>query len=435
MIKTKIIFLIIGILIAAAVLTVALIKRKRANKSERLSPEIQGLDNYEERSLVESDLSNLMSFGKLECITEEEENRLAEIKDKNLIGQIDSIIPEGAHAAVNIGAIEKYNAAVEQTGQLYQAVIPKGAKLAKSRSMEGAVRGFYRGEGSIKGQANLLAVDSREMGKGLVAAGAVNAVMNIGAMVVGQYHMAQITDRLDSITDNIEKINRFHDTEYAGRILALIAEVRKCSLFQVVIMENEELRNAELSNLKDLESECAKLLGQANLMLEKYTEKTDLKYDVYEQQLKEANRWFQYQQTLLDLMERIEDLSYVLHLGDVSKEYCYAVYLPYAKQAGAVLEKLNAWHQKNGESLEIDVDAARRKRQGINGFFMNIPAVFDDSLHYKTISMTTASIISQQTSKKETVDIDATPDLFQEDVRIIIKEGKYYYLPPTNIEL
>ena len=56
--------------------------------------------------------------------------------------------------------------------------------------------------------------------------------------------------------------------------------------------------------------------------------------------------------------------TYALNLGAVSKENCYAMYLPYAKQTEAALVQLKDWHKENASKLEIDVESTRRKRQG-----------------------------------------------------------------------
>ncbi len=331
----------------------------------------------------------------------------------------------------NAGAIHNYQKAVQSAGQLYQAVLPKGAVLAKSKDMEGAVRGFVHGAGNIKEHANFVPKDPN-MGDGLVAMNVANAAMGVASMVVGQYYMTQINNQLDSITAGIDKIAGFQDNEYKSKVYALVAEIQKSSTFQVETMENEELRERELTHLKYLEHECAQLLGQANLTLQEYSKESGLDYEKYEKYVSEANSWYRYQQILLEIMGEIGDLTYALNLGAVSKENCYAMYLPYAKQAESSLVMLNDWHKLNGAKLEIDVESNRRKRQGIERLFMNIPALFNEELHYKSISEQTAEMINRQTFGTAQVKPADEKDLFQEDVRLVMKEGKLYYLPSAH---
>ena len=141
--------------------------------------------------------------------------------------------------------------------------------------MEGAVRGLYHGAKGIQGHADFVAADGN-MGSGLAAMNAANAAMGIASMVVGQYYMAQINDRIDSITNSMDRIAGFQDNEYKSKVYALVAEIQKISTFQIETMENEELRTRELAHLKNLEHECAHLLGQANLTLQDYAKKSGL---------------------------------------------------------------------------------------------------------------------------------------------------------------
>ena len=60
---------------------------------------------------------------------------------------------------------------------------------------------------------------------------------------------------------------------------------------------------------------------------------------------------------------------------------------------------------------------------------MNIPALFDDNLHYKVIPKSTVNMISKQSGENQVHTLEKDSDLFQEDIRLVAKEGKLYYLP------
>lgn len=373
-----------------------------------------------------------IKFDSLPALTETEEAHLVEVKDSKLLAKIDSAVPGTLQAVANTGAVKQYADSAKAAGQLYQCIIPPGAVLDKSRAMEGAVRGSYREvANSIKGQANWVAVDSGSANK-LAAMNVANAAMGVGSMVVGQYYMAQINDQLEDITAGIEKIADFQEKEFKSKVYALVAEVQKSSTFQVETMENNELRNRELTHLKSLEHECAQLLGQANLSLQEITGKSNLDYAEYEKLISEAETWYQYQQILLEVMYKISDLSYAMNLGAISRENSYALYLPYAKQSEGALEKLMDWHQGNATKLEINLDESRRKRQGVEGFFMGALGVFNDDFNYKKVSNKTISLIEHQAEGKVLSVPNAGDDHFQEDVRLVAKEGKLYYLPNTE---
>lgn len=63
---------------------------------------------------------------------------------------------------------------------------------------------------------------------------------------------------------------------------------------------------------------------------------------------------------------------------------------------------------------------------------MNIPALFNDDLHYKDVPKRMVSMISKQSAGQKTIASQEELDLFREDVRLIAKDGKLYYLPETH---
>lgn len=352
-------------------------------------------------------------FEELSALTEAEAAALVEIKDPRLLAKIDNALSGTLQILGNVGALEEYREAVKAAGKLYRAILPKGS---------------LRGMHGIKTPAKLVPVEGN-LGSGLAAMNVASAGMSASAMVVGMYYMKQVNDQLGQIGGELDRIAAFQDREYQSRVYALVAQVQKCSQFQAEILESEELRKRELDHLKSLEQECAQLLGQANLTLKEYEKKTGLDYAGYEKLVAEAQVWYQVQQILLDVMLEIGELSYALNLGAVSRENCSAMFLPYARQADEALEALKAWHRKTGAALEIDLDENRRRRQGVEGFFMNIPAIFNQKLHYRELPERTASMIAKQSAGQQNAALQHETDRFQKDVCLIVKDGKLYYLP------
>ena len=120
-------------------------------------------------------------------------------------------------------------------------------------------------------------------------------------MVVGQYYMTQINAELGAISDGISEIQNFQDNEYRSRVFSLLAHVKKIADFRTEILENNELRISKINQLDSLEEECTQLLGQANLTLAGFAKKTNLDYEEYEKVVGNAQNWFMYQKSLLDV--------------------------------------------------------------------------------------------------------------------------------------
>lgn len=395
------------------------------NKAEKPSPEADEMQTSELQSAtmteVQQNTNQLMI--RLEQVSLEEikdADKLIEIKDEKLLARIDNLIP-GLLQAGNAA-----NNAIQANGELlYQAIIPAGAKLANSRDMEGAVRGFYHGADGINGHANLVAFDNTAS----VATNITSSVMGLASMVVGQYYMAQISSDLYKIDKGLNRISNFQDQEYKGKVFALVAHIQQVAHFQVEILENEELRMSEIDNLNRWKKDCEQLLAQACHTVEGFTENQNLKYEEYEKLLPEIEKWYSYQKILFEVLIHIAELKHALHLGFVSFEQCSATVITYGNKVTQTKEKLEKWHYAQADRLHIDVEHGMRKRVGFDSFIHLIPSWINEDNKFRPIAQSAVKQIQSQTSASNHVRSVDTVDLFQEDVRIIGKEGKLYYLP------
>ena len=425
-------YVIIGIIVVM-VLAVGVLfyLRGRVSKSSTTLDNIELVEEKTESQMVAVD-SGLQEFVvQMEMLPAEsvlDEKRLVEITDNKVLAHINNLVPE----FVQVGnVVNNAVQAIQDNGEvLYRAIIPASAKLTDSKTMEGAVRGIYHGADGIQGHANLVAV---EMQKGTTAvANTVAAAMGVAAMVVGQYYMTQINAELGEINNGISKISDFQDNEYRSKVFSLVSHIKKIADFQVEILENNELRLSEISQLGNLEKECTQLLGQASLTLAGYTQKTVCDYATYEKELLEIQNWYIYQKSLLDVLYRICELKYTLHLGKVSREQCMALIPTYSSQVSETRSRLIGWHQANIERLKIDMQEMRRKRVGFDGVIHAIPGMFNDDFNFKIIEKDTVEMIKTQSANSKNAFEYDTSDLYAEDVELIYKAGKVYYLPKEN---
>lgn len=420
-------YAIIGIIIVVVLVTSMVISKKsKKNASDVVNEGVRHIEEKTEVQLVpsENELQELViQMEILPAATIPDENKLVEISDSRVLTHVNNLIPGLAQVG---NVVNNAVQAAQGNGEvLYRAIIPVGAKLTDSKAMGGAVRGIYHGADGIRGHANLVAVEAQK-GTAVVANTAA-AAMGVASMVVGQYYMTQINAELGEISDGISKIADFQDNEYRSRVFSLVAHVKKIADFQIEILENTELRLSKISQLDSLEEECTQLLGQANLALMGYTDKNNLDYDAYEKELTEVQNWYMYQKSLLDMINKISELRYTLHLGAVSREHCVALLPTYTNQVAETQKRLTGWHQTTTERLGIDISEVRRKRAGFDGVIHFLPGLFNDNLKFRTIEKDTARMIEKQSASN--IHEYDTSDLYAEDVQLISKDGKIYYLP------
>ena len=431
-------YVVVGICIVAVLAIVALLTYRGKRVS---SPEGEDKSDKDNGTIITKQTSELSQSDQklnelaiqMEMLPAEaipDESRLVEITDSKVLARVNNLVPGLAQAGVaGTNAVQAAKAGNEV---LYRAIIPAGAKLTNSQAMEGAVRGFYRGADGIQGHANLVAVQAQK-GTAVVANTAA-AAMGVASMVVGQYYMTQINAELGEISDGISKISDFQDNEFRSRVFSLVAHVKKIADFQVEILENDELRLSKIAQLDSLEEECTQLLGQVNLTLAGYSKKNDLDYAAYEKELKEAQNWYTYQKALLDVLYKISDLRYTLHMGAVSREQCVALLPTYTKQVEDTQALLTGWHQTSVKRLGIDTDEIRRKRTGFDGVIHFLPGLFNDELNFRAIDEKIVDMIAAQASAKSIEYPQDNSELYAEDVQLISKDGKIFYLPIDKAE-
>ena len=351
----------------------------------------------------------------------EDETGLVELTDSKILAQVSNLLPGLFQTGNSINNV----AQIIRNGPVYKAIMPAGAKLAKSKDVEGAFRGMFHGASGIKGQANLVKVKSGAA----IATNSVSAVMNVSSLIVGQYYMKQINDELNVISEGIDQIQSFQDNEYRSRVFSLVAHVKRISNFQSEILENDELRISKIYQLDSLEKDCAELLGQANLALADFTNMNKLSYKEYEKVIAKVQKWYTYQKSLIEVMYKISDLRYTLHLGAVSREQCADLLSTYQEQIGDTHERINVWHYKTAKRLGIKIDEICRKRAGFDGAIHFIPGLLKDEYKFRSIDMKTVKMIIEQAMGYEEQCATYTSELYNEDVQLISKDGRLYYLP------
>lgn len=358
-----------------------------------------------------------------------DENSLVEITDNKVLAQINNLIPNLVQVgnAINNSMLASQ---VIKNGVLYKAFLPAGAKLANSTTMNSAVRGFFSGANGIQGHANFVAVKVNN-GAIPIATNSVVAAMGVASIIVGQYYMTKINTELKMINDGISQIQSFLDNEYKSKVFSLIAYIKKIIDFQTEILENDELRLSEILQLDRLEKKCTELLGQAHLTLIDLTKRVDLDYKMYEKTLETVNNWFIYQKILMNVMYKISDLRYILHFGAISRKQCNNLLLTYAKQNSEVQDRLKIWHKDITKRLSIDIEKCHRKRSGLKEGIHGIIGLIKNSNNYnfKHIEKRTVNMIKEQISGHSNDYLISTSELYNEDVQLIVKNGKIYYLP------
>lgn len=368
----------------------------------------------------------------LPATTQYDEKSLFEITDSTVVARISQTIPAAAQIAANTAA--KYIAKETlRYPNLYLVKIPSGTTLVNP-TRKGVQYATYRG--AKKGLAEVVKSDTAKMRKATTVANSVANVMNVGSLVVGQYYMSEINSKLETMTKSIDKIGDFQVREFKSRILSVITLVGEISQFSSEIMENEEQRNLKLAALENLKATATELLGQVNITISDITQKTpNPDYKEYQSKVDDFQKLVGYKNLLITVLEEISKLTYLLGKGSISTERSYSSFNKYLELSVQTSTLLGQWHDRQVKALRINLEKERITKAGFKAVVSAIPGLFDDKFKYKELCPSFINEISTQA--KNIPKSQAKPkQVYDDDVEIIIKDGKYYYLheSPASVQ-
>lgn len=246
------------------------------------------------------------------------------------------------------------------------------------------------------------------------------------SLVVGNHYMKQIGVELGEIQSTLSKISSFLESEYRGKMKRLCDDVRDMSKFNVEILENEDVRVRNTYKLEKMQDDCSDLINQANDMLNNVQDidVETLKYEEYEGIVQDIDEWNQCLDVLISVLREVCRLKFTLNLGHVSWEQCYARYLQYEKEVSDVRAHIRAFHTRAMKYWDISLSTSNRKNneKGFLSFFS------DD---YLPISKEIVEGIERQMLKPAQKKLEQV-NLFQQDLRIVFKDNKLYYVADDN---
>lgn len=408
------------IVILLLILLIFFVYKKEKNKKKKsdicYSNEIITQTNYEVSTINEEFLALMPKIESLPTDINLDEKPIHEILDQNVVAKLDSLVPQ---------IVQNFNNPLKnlvKEGNIYQVIIPNGAKLYDSKELQGAFRGGYKINNKLAGQANLIPMDVNTISN------TVAEVMNISSMVVGQYYMAQIDTKMAEMQEGIDKIYDFQQTEFKSRIMALIGKVGNISKFNIEIIQNDELRKRSLDDLNRYRDDAVELLQQVNLTIENIVSKGhNSEFNKYQESIDDLDRLISFQQYLLSILEEIGRLVYLLNKGTVSSDHCYSLYNIYIEQSTDARNLINQWHDESIKTFALDLDNKRYAKQGIEALVFEIPGMIFNDWKYNEIPDSVITQIYKQLDNSLEIK-NTTENLLEKETKIISKDGKYYYL-------
>ena len=350
---------------------------------------------------------------------------------KSTLSKIDNVAPKASNivsSSKNAVELTKngkvlFSASVEDANIMLSAGGNKfyGAQISK---VSGKNKNLFTGQTQFTKETGLT--------KDLTKQQLTNVGMNAASIVVGQYYMSEINDKLEDIKNSIDNISNFQDSEYLSKLLHTCSKINEITENQNDILLNEETRKNAYSDIKDIETKCAELLGQANIQIGKNINDSELNAKQYFKKVKTIDKWYKRQQVTQELLLKIGDLRFTLANGSEKSNLSHKQFNNYLDTTNKVNNQLELWHNNYINKLGIDVDKHRKKGSLFKVREKTIGLIKEDWNYNKVEDSTIKQISSQIEPKKYNKLISDKKD----DVILIQKyKGNYYNVLNDNNEL
>ena len=337
---------------------------------------------------------------------------------KSTLSKIDNVAPKASNIAkssknaVELGKNGKvlFSASVEDANKMLGAGHNKfyGTQISKESNL-------FTGQTKFTKETGL----TKELSKQQLT----NVGMSAASMVVGQYYMSEINDKLASMKESIDSISNFQTSEYKSRIISIVSKIDEVTKNQTDIMSNEEARKNSYHDIKDIESECTKLLGQANEQINELIKENGLNAKQYLEKVKVIDEWYKWQQLTQLLLLKIDDLRYTLAGGSEKDSLCHHQFNNYLEITSKINDKLELWHDNYINKLGIDIDKHRKKGSLFKVREKTI-GLIKEEWNYNKIEDSTIKQISSQIDPKK---YDKLTKDKKDDVILIQKYNGNYY--------
>ena len=94
----------------------------------------------------------------------------------------------------------------------------------------------------------------------------------------------------------------------------------------------------------------------------------------------------------------------------------------------SLIEGMQKWHLVHRKKFGIDTDRALLERQGLDALLHKPLGLIDEIHNYRKMSKQEVVNIRNQVNVQVKNRIAMTKDLYQEEVKVVIKDGKIFYL-------
>ncbi|TVV27652.1 hypothetical protein [Weissella cibaria] len=433
-------------------------REKSVRKSSiRAKYEVELISNNQYLTVLKNELANsfnvdLLNLGNA-MITISKENGVSVVQG------VSQIVSEQGLTKLN--SMANSTEIVNKQGvQLFVLFDKNGQQLSSAKGLtqvkdeKSMFRGIFRKKGKISGHVKLKPVDARDAAQQVNTAKSaltskLATSMQLASVVVGQYYMSEVSEKLSQINDELHALRRYHQTEILAKLGTMRESLDVLANNQTELLADEQIRNNYLLKIDGIKTELATINNQSLLQINGVVDRAPKNEQQFIKDVNELDYWKQISVITTNILIFASELEYIYGVGALSRKTVTELVSSAKDKNEEADSNIAEYLHMSALKFELTSKSASGRLQRQNDKFSKLPApaavkkvatnlaVFiseraDYGLNFSMSDEKLEAIVPalERITESETIDlkVDRIANEMNEDVNLLVTDGMMNYV-------
>ncbi|WP_407124648.1 hypothetical protein [Weissella paramesenteroides] len=197
--------------------------------------------------------------------------------------------------------------------------------LVKAKGQGNFLRGMFKRDNQFSGHAKIKSADATKAveqvkGKNAAIAKTAGASMQLASVVVGQYYMSEINQKLTVMSDDIHSLRRSQQTSILAQLGTMRESLQILADNQSELLADEKIRNNNLQKIDTIKTNLATINNQALLELAGILDKGVKDEQGFIKSVTDMDYWKQISIISTNVMIFASELELIFAKGSLSRK-------------------------------------------------------------------------------------------------------------------
>lgn len=419
--------------------------------------EVELISNNQYLTVLKNELANsfnvdLLNLGNA-MITISKENGVSVVQG------VSQIVSEQGLTKLN--SMANSTEIVNKQGvQLFVLFDKNGQQLSSAKGLtqvkdeKSMFRGIFRKKGKISGHVKLKPVDARDAAQQVNTAKSaltskLATSMQLASVVVGQYYMSEVSEKLSQMNDELHALRRYHQTEILAKLGTMRESLDVLANNQTELLADEQIRNNYLLKIDGIKTELATINNQSLLQINGVVDRAPKNEQQFIKDVNELDYWKQISVITTNILIFASELEYIYGVGALSRKTVTELVSSAKDKNEEADSNIAEYLHMSALKFELTSKSASGRLQRQNDKFSKLPApaavkkvatnlaVFiseraDYGLNFSMSDEKLEAIVPalERITESETIDlkVDRIANEMNEDVNLLVTDGMMNYV-------